>query len=304
MHISCDALGMPIGTDTSAPRFSGDAYAVFAFLQSVDRLGQNSKLSDKQLIHYAIKYNQSDDKELWADSVRTSWMDFANEILSYYSEQNIDMYVRPEIPQPKDPKFKSPQSDIPAPDEPEIHEDTIAEEPLTSEVAFLAPEDLIAIPENPKISDLVSTPVQLPSEHSEFLVEVINKETLTSEVLGSELKPLGNDVSEILETSADDFSEISDIDIEVLDHELVSCPSDSTDNFVLTAFFVLVFTSHVYWYRYQYENPCPKIRISTSEIPEAPEAYLPVTPKIYPYHPQFSAIIFSFRHLSHRIRNI
>ncbi|KAG1818251.1 hypothetical protein EV424DRAFT_1540193 [Suillus variegatus] len=254
MLISCDALGMPIGTDTSAPRFSGDAYAVFAFLQSVDRLGQNSKLSDKQLIHYAIKYNRSDDKELWADSVRTSWMDFANEILSYYPEQNIDMYVRPEIPQPEDPKSESPQSDIPAPDEPEIHEDTIAEEPLTSEVAFLAPEDLIAIPEN-------------------IGLEVINKETLISEVLGSELKPLGNDVSEILETSADDFSEISDIDIEVLDHELVSCPSDSTDNFVSVR-------------KSMSENTHIDIRNtrSTRSIPSCHPEDIPLSPAVFRYN--------------------
>ncbi|KAG1790868.1 uncharacterized protein HD556DRAFT_1487107 [Suillus plorans] len=197
-----DAFGMPFRTEQSAPRFTGDTCG---------------------LIQYAIKYNRSTDKLLWAgcpEAKGTSWLEFANEILWCYPEQGIDKYVRPDPP----------KSEISGPDGPneskdyevwtlqsESHEDTPVQELI--EVEGSASEDFNATSDAPEevrvseISDLTFGQVQLPLEQLDSFVEVIYTEILTPEVIGTELTHLGDDGPEIPEMSAEDLSEISDIDI-------------------------------------------------------------------------------------------
>lgn len=126
-------------------------------------------------------------------------------------------------------------------------------------------------------------------------------EILTPEIIGSELTPLGIDVPKIPETSADDFSKNSDIDIGALDHKLVLPSSDSADHLVHAAAFVLLLTGYITWSRYHFELLHPKIHMS---LPEMPETHSLIIPKIYPVHPQFPVIVSSFCHPSHRTRNV
>ncbi|KAG1794604.1 uncharacterized protein HD556DRAFT_1474817 [Suillus plorans] len=303
-----DRFGMPFRTEQSAPRFTGDVYGVFAFLQSVDQLGQKCNLSDTELIKYTLRYIQCDHKELWAgcpEARGTSWLEFTNEILSSYPEGGIHEYTRPD-----------PKPEIPEPEEsddyewwtlPLSDEYTPAQEPLTSEIEISAPKDPIATsdaPEgvrSPEISDLTLGQVQLPSEQLDVFVEVIDADVLTSEVLDSELTSLEDNVPEIPETSADEFPEIWDICTRSLDHELVLPSPDRTDHFVHAVAVALFLTGYVTWSRYHFELSRPKIRTSK---PETPETHFPVIPKICPMYPQFPCIVSPYRHPSHRIRNI
>ncbi|KAG1791020.1 uncharacterized protein HD556DRAFT_1537450 [Suillus plorans] len=308
-----DAFGMPFRTEQSAPRFTDDTCRVFAYLQTIDQLGQKLNLSDIQLIQYAIKYNWSTDKSLWAGCPKakgTSWLDFANEILWCYPEQGIDKYVRPDPP----------KSEISGPDGPdesedyevwtlqsESHEDTPVQELIAHEVEVSASEDFNATsnaPEEVRVSeilDLTFGHVQLPSEQLDSFVKVIYTEILTPEVIETELTHLGDDGPEIPETSAEDLSEILDIDIGALDHELVLPSSDSTDHLVHAAAFILLLTGYITWSRYHFELSHPKVRTS---IPETPETHSPIIPKIYPVHPQFPVIVSSSRHPSHQTQNV
>ncbi|KAG2738925.1 hypothetical protein P692DRAFT_20882309 [Suillus brevipes Sb2] len=96
MNAPVDSLGMPLRTNSTAPRFGGDYTQLVNFLESVERLVQPLGLSDKEIIKYALKYTAPNEREVFQCYEGNTYEDFANFALFMYPECGTKRrYTRP-----------------------------------------------------------------------------------------------------------------------------------------------------------------------------------------------------------------
>ncbi|KAG2738135.1 hypothetical protein P692DRAFT_20883012 [Suillus brevipes Sb2] len=96
MNTPVDSFGMPLRTNSTAPRFGGDYTQLVNFLESVERLAQPLGLSDKEIIKYALKYTAPNEQELFQYYEGNDYEEFANSALFMYPEcGTMRRYTRP-----------------------------------------------------------------------------------------------------------------------------------------------------------------------------------------------------------------
>ncbi|KAG2740255.1 hypothetical protein P692DRAFT_20881104 [Suillus brevipes Sb2] len=96
MNTPVDSFGMPLRTNSTAPRFGGDYTQLVNFLESVERLAQPLGLSDKDIIKYALKYTAPNERELFQYYEGNNYEEFANSALFMYPECGTQRcYMRP-----------------------------------------------------------------------------------------------------------------------------------------------------------------------------------------------------------------
>ncbi|KAG1781175.1 hypothetical protein EV702DRAFT_1193358 [Suillus placidus] len=233
---------MPSPHSSSAPHFGGNPYEVPAFLQTVDQLGQYHGLSEKAIIKYALRYTNSDDKELF-QGIPTckgdSFVDFANKILSMYPQHGIFLqYTRPSPTlSASDPTPQNLESEELEVCQPALHEEIPDNTPSTTvlianELATtpqVVVSDTLMISNKPAISD--TTPADLQSVE-DMITTVIDMNVLAPVTLSLDPKPLADAIPE---ASALDYADIWDIDIGVFDYEPEASlrHEDTSDKFLL-----------------------------------------------------------------------
>jgi hypothetical protein len=98
MNTPVDSFGMPLRTNSTAPRFGGDYTQLVNFLESVERLAQPLGLSDKDIIKYALKYTAPNERELFQYYEGNNYEEFANSALFMYPECGTKRcYTRPSV---------------------------------------------------------------------------------------------------------------------------------------------------------------------------------------------------------------
>ncbi|KAG1732095.1 hypothetical protein EDD22DRAFT_960427 [Suillus occidentalis] len=96
MNAPVDSFGMPLRTNSAAPRYGGDYTQLVNFLESVERLAQPLGLSDKDIIKYALKYTAPNEREVFqCYEGNNNYEDFANFALFMYPECAVKRYTRP-----------------------------------------------------------------------------------------------------------------------------------------------------------------------------------------------------------------
>ncbi|KAG1759548.1 hypothetical protein EDD22DRAFT_955754 [Suillus occidentalis] len=96
MNAPVDSFGMPLRTNSAAPRYGGDYTQLVNFLESVEQLAQPLGLSDKEIIKYALKYTAPNEREVFqCYEGNNNYEDFANFALFMYPECAVKRYARP-----------------------------------------------------------------------------------------------------------------------------------------------------------------------------------------------------------------
>ncbi|KAG2740035.1 hypothetical protein P692DRAFT_20881762 [Suillus brevipes Sb2] len=120
MNTPVDSFGMPLRTNSAAPRFGGDYTQLVNFLESVERLAQPLGLSDKDIIKYALKYTAPNERELFQYYKGNNYEEFANSALFMYPECGIKRcYTRPTSVQSAIPLPPHEAPPVGAPQQPE-----------------------------------------------------------------------------------------------------------------------------------------------------------------------------------------
>ncbi|KAG1758299.1 hypothetical protein EDD22DRAFT_957006 [Suillus occidentalis] len=96
MNAPVDSFGMPLRTNSTAPRYGGDYTQLVNFLESVEQLAQPLGLSDKDIIKYALKYTAPNEREVFQSyEGNNNYEEFANFTLFMYPECAVKRYTRP-----------------------------------------------------------------------------------------------------------------------------------------------------------------------------------------------------------------
>jgi len=306
---------MPLSSSGLAPRFTGNPYKVLTFLQTVDQLGQDNGLPDKDLIKYALRYTVPEEREVWEfydTCTGDNFTDFANKILGMYPCGEDRYYTGPANPtfsETPDPLSRALRASDPMPRNPEpaapvvpvvaLHVEIPVNEPAPQTPAMDEEvQQTVKTPDNPTISDAPApanpnrgNPL-VAVETLDMFTEVIGIDVLTLDISSLDPKSLGDANPGKPEISAPDYPDIWDIDIGVLDYEpeiSAPCHPDITDTFVLAAT-VLLLTGYILWYRFSMHPTNPKTRPASPQTrtlgPAFPALSDPQNPLFrHPAHP-------------------
>ncbi|KAG1766761.1 hypothetical protein EDD22DRAFT_950343 [Suillus occidentalis] len=189
MNAPVDSFGMPLRTNSAAPRYRGDYTQLVNFLESVERLAQPLGLSDKDIIKYALKYTAPNEREVFqCYEGNNNYEDFANFALFMYPECAVKRYTCPTsaisaIPlSPLEAPHNTPL--VSMPQQPEC----TLEQPVA---AVMAPvhktHDIIPLPPTPKVpiveialtpayieAPIVGEPTEAQSDPEEQIIEVVS----------------------------------------------------------------------------------------------------------------------------------
>jgi hypothetical protein len=132
MNMPVDSFGMPLHTNSAAPRFGGDYTQLVNFLELVERLAQPLGLSDKDIIKYALKYTAPNEREVFqCYEVNNNYEEFANFALFMYPECAVKHYTHPTSAKSVIPLAPLEAPPVGAPQQPEC----ALEEPVAAVVA-------------------------------------------------------------------------------------------------------------------------------------------------------------------------
>ncbi|KAG1773761.1 hypothetical protein EDD22DRAFT_946634 [Suillus occidentalis] len=324
MNAPVDSFGMPLRTNSAAPRYGGDYTQLVNFLESVERLAQPLGLSDKDIIKYALKYTAPNEREVFqCYEGNNNYEDFANFALFMYPECAVKRYTRPTsatsaIPlAPLEVPHEAPP--VGAPQQPEC----AIEQPVA---AVMAPaheiHEVIPLPPTPEVpiieitltpayieAPLAGEPTEPQSEPEEQLDEVVSPqhdicepttnanapEALPEEITPSEVR---DDSKHLLHYSApiEEHSAVSELqNAPPFDQSLSLVHPLVTDNTAHIAFFAYSD------YRLPVKHPC--IKSSAQQV----EHLLgdPETPPVHHMAPEvvqvmrFEALYIQPHHIPH-----
>ncbi|KAG1768970.1 hypothetical protein EDD22DRAFT_998077 [Suillus occidentalis] len=189
MNAPVDSFGMPLRTNSAAPRYGGDYTQLVNFLESVERLAQPLGLSDKDIIKYALKYTAPNEREVFqCYEGNHNYEEFANFALFMYPECAIKRYTRPTSVTSAIPllPLEAPQ-DAPLESAPQHPECTIEQPVAAVMVPVHETREVIPLPLTPEapIIEITLTPAYIeapivgePTEHQsdpeEQVIEVVS----------------------------------------------------------------------------------------------------------------------------------